>query len=210
MALSKIDVFQPQKFGINVVLDMVEQTGDIYPENTDEAANPRTWEDSVWKGKINMVNTVQITKNTDNDETMGYDRHTGNRITETNTRITGRTYEFSLTRTCVLFDAINRGIPNPTSDDALAAMSADSENGVPIYATDNPYVPMVLRIQRYSSTTRQLLSTEYLYCNVMATGEENYDGKILQPTITAEVQASTWNRAYNEKAFTKQTETPGE
>lgn len=206
MALTNVQIYSPQKLGFNVVIDVVEQSATYDPESDADAANPKSWDESVWQGKINMVNTVKVTKDTDNDETEGFDRHTLNRLKEKNTRVTATSYEFELTRTNLLIDALYHGVPNPTSAEALASMSAESENGMPIHATDNPYVPMVMRVQKYSSTTRKLLNTEYFYCNLLTTGEVSYDGKIHKPTMTAELVPSKWNRQYNTVDWTKQTE----
>lgn len=206
MAYTKIDIFHPHKEGYNVVLDIVEQNALRDPESTAETANPKSWEESVWVGEINMVNTVKMTKDTDNDETEGFDRHTTTRIKEKNTRITATSYEFELTRTNLLVDALAHGIPNPTSDEALAGMSADSTDGAPIFATDNPYVPVCIRVKVYSSTTRKLAWTEYFYAQLLTTGEVSFDGKIHKPVLTAELQTSKWNRKYNTADHTGQVE----
>lgn len=202
---SPIDIYKKKVTALNATLSIIEQDATFYPENTDAAANLKEVPDENWH-KLANVNTVTIRQETEDDPVEYFDADTHTRVEDKNTIIKNRYMDFNVVNHPVLFNAVYLGIPNPTSEEAAAAMSAGSENGFQLFASTDPKIPVGLRVQIFDNKTN-LQQTLYFYGLLLATGDMELNGKISQPTVQFEVKQSTWNRGYNTANFTGQTET---
>lgn len=204
MPYSDINIYQKNVIPINAVLHIVEQDDTLRPDNADAAADPKAIDESKWN-LVAEVNTFKVTQETEDDATEAFNADTLTRIASKNTQVKQRGIEFQVVSYPVLFDAIAMGVPNPTSAGTAALLGAGAEDGFPIFANSDPKIPVILRVKKYDNK-KNLLQTMYIYCSIYAAGEQEYNGKILQPTLTAEIQPSVWNKAVNTAAFTKQTQ----
>ncbi len=205
MAYSPINIFNKQILSVNARVDIVEQTANLHPDNTEESGSLKDLEESSWYNLAN-INTFTVTPETEDDEIEYFDANTLTRVKDPQTKITRYGIEMGVVNYPVLFDAIAAGIPNPTSAAAQEMLSAGSAVGAPIFASNDPDVPVGMRIRFYNAK-KGLLKTQYFYAKIKATGETEYNGKTIQPTINAEVQQSVHNLQFNEVALTGQTET---
>ena len=202
---SAIDIYKKKVTPLNATLSIIEQDSTIFPENTDEAANLKNVSEEKWH-KIANVNTVAIRQETEDDPVEYFDADTHTRVEDKNTIIKNRFMDFTVVNHPVLFNAVYLGIPNPTSAEAAASMSAGSTDGFQLFANTDPKIPVGMRVQIYDNKTN-LQQTLYFYGKLLATGDMELNGKISQPQIQFEIQQSTWNRGYNTAAMTGQTET---
>lgn len=200
---SVLDPYATQVHSVNADVSVTEQTATLRPGVSDTSASLISLPEEKWHMLAN-INTVTKTPSTEDDEREYWDRATKSRIKDPHTRFVGHTLTMSVVNKPLLFDAIANAIPNPTSPETLAQLSAESEDGAPIFAANDPYVPVALRIEYYDGNG-VLLYTEYLYAKIRATDAQEYNGKTQQPTITAEVQPSPHNRRKNTAAYTQQT-----
>lgn len=192
---------------VNAVVHIQAQSDTLNPENTEETAALVSLDEDSWQ-KLANINTFKITPETEDDEIEYYNPDTLNRIKDPQTSILRRNIEMGVVNYPVLFDAIVKGVPNPLSAESQAALSAGNTEGAQLFASNDPYVHVAIRITLYNAS-QQKLQTMYFYGKLKATSEVEYNGKTMQPTIEVEVQQSPYNRMINEVTLTKQTETPG-
>ena len=205
MPYSAIDLYATNTVKVNATVHIAALTDTIRPDNTETTGSLIALEEENWQ-KLARVNTFKITPETEDDEVEYFDQDTLSRVKDPQTSILRRTIEMSVVNYPVLFDAIVKGVPNPLSAEAQAQLSAESEEGAPLFRSNDPYVPVAMRITLYNAT-QQKLQTMYCYAKIKATGETEYNGKTQQPTIEAEIQPSVNNRLVNEVNYTKQTQT---
>lgn len=202
---SAIDIYKKKVTSLNATLSIIEVDGTYYPENTDSAANLKDVAAENWH-KIANVNTVSFRQETEDDPVEYFDADTHTRIEDKNTLIKNRYIDFNVVNHPLLFNAVYLGIPNPTSAEAAASMSAGATDGFQVFASTDPKIAVGMKMEIFDNKTN-LLQTLYFYGKMLATGDMELNGKISQPAIQFEISQSIWNRGYNTAAFTGQTET---
>ena len=204
MAYSAINIYNKHLIKVNATVDIIEQTATLDPDNSATTGSLKSVDETEWKNLAN-INTFKVTPETEDDEIEYFDPNTHTRVKDQQTDIIRYAIEMTAVNYPVLFNAIAMGVPNPTSAETAAMLSADSEEGAPVFANNNPNVPVGMRIKFYDNKTNHM-QTLYAYANIKATGEQEFNGKTMQPTLNAEIQQSVHNRMINTALFTQQTE----
>lgn len=200
---SEIKPYATNKQPMTARVFMVEQSATLYPESSAESASLTAIEDDRWNLLAN-VNSFTITPETEDDEVQYFDPNTLSWVKDPQTSISRRNITFNVVNYPALFDAIIKGVPNPTSAEGLAGISAGSADGAQLFASNDPAVKVAMKVEIYAKSNTKL-QTLWFYAKIMATEAVEFNGKTPQPTLTAEVQQSVWNRLKNEAAFTQQT-----
>ena len=194
-----LDRLHTNVLGIDAGLYVCEQTATRNPENGEDTGKLSNLADGTWKLMAN-VNTYQLSPEIQNDEKEFQDEGNSNvRVKINDATITRRTLEFNVVNYTPLFDAIVNGVKNPMSTDYGA------EQEVPIFENSDPYVPLCFKLIKRKKGVE--LQTQYFYGRLMVGDAVSYDGKIIEPKITIEVQTAKGghNVAINTAAFTGQT-----
>lgn len=202
MSYTPLNLYEKQILRQNAIVHIVEQDDTLNPDNSDTTGSLKGLEESKWNLLAN-INEITITPETEDDEIEYFDDRTKTRIKDPQTTITRHTVEMEAVNCPVILDAILKGVPNPTSAETIAQLSAGSEDGAPIFATNDPYVYVGVRVKVYDSNKRHM-QTWYFYARIKATEAVTLNGKTVKPKITAETQQSEHNRLFNTDAFTKQ------
>ncbi len=201
-----IDLNARQMVHVRATVYIVEQTAELKPGTAATTADLKQVAPDDWS-VLAAITSYKVSPKTE-DDPVGYtDPITHDWVENQQTLVTRRDITFNAVELTPLLDAIQKGVPNPTSAETRAQLSAGSTEGAPLFASTNPNVPVGVKIVCHNAN-RQLLETMYFYANIKATGEQEYNGKTtVKPVITMEIQPSPWNRKYNEAALTLQTET---
>lgn len=202
MAYSQLNAFLPRKIVGNMGIWLIPQSAVYSPDSTDETAALTSVPDEEWQN-VARCRTATYEVATENDEEDSYDAITKTRVKQENASVTARKWTFELERYTVAFDAMYQGVKDPLAPETQELLSAGGS--VPIYASNNPYLPVGLKLAMYDGE-QNLLKTMYMYGNVRCDGNQQFDGKIIRPTLTFEVEASPHNTQKNEAAFTGQSE----
>ena len=203
MAFTELKAFLPRKIVGNMAIYLIPQTPVFSPDNADETASLKTVAEEEWQN-IARCKTATYEVATQNDEEDSFDAATKTRIRMENASVTARKWTFELERYTVAFDAMYQGVKNPLSPETLEQLGAGGE--VQIYASNNPYLPVALKLVMYDGEGNEL-KTMFMYGNVRCDGNQTFDGKIIRPTLTFEVEASPHNTMTTTATFTGQTET---
>ena len=203
MAYSELNAFLPRKIVGNMAIYLIPQTPVYSPDNVDETASLESVPKEDWKN-IARCKTATYEVATQNDEEDSFDAPTKTRIRQENASVTARKWTFELVRYTVAFDAMYQGVKSPLSAETLELLGAGGK--VPIYASNNPYIPVGLKLVMYDGDGNEL-KTMFMYGNVRCDGNQTFDGKIIRPTLTFEVEASPHNVQTPTATFTGQTET---
>lgn len=203
MAYSQLNAFLPRKIVGNMAIYLIPQSAVYTPDSADETAALTSVPEEEWQN-VARCRTATYEVSTENDEEDSFDAVTKTRVKQENASVSQRRWTFELERYTVAYDAMYQGVANPLSPETQELLSAGGE--VPIYASNNPYIPVGMKLEMYDGE-QHLLKTMYMYGNVRCDGNQTFDGKILRPTLTMEVEASPHNVQKNEAAFTGQTQT---
>lgn len=203
MAYSELNAFLPRKIVGNIAIYMIPQTAVYTPETAEETAALTSVPAEDWQN-VARCRTATYEVGTQNDEEDSFDALTKTRVQKENASVNSRRWTFELERYTVAFDAMYQGVKDPLATETQALLSAGGE--VQIYASNNPYIPVGVKLEMYDGE-QHLLKTMYMYGNARCDGNQQFDGKIIRPTLTIEVEASPHNVQINEAAFTGQTET---
>lgn len=203
MAYSKLNAFLPRKIVGNMAIYLIPQTAIFSPDNADETASLKSVSEEEWQN-VARCRTATYEVATENDEEDSFDAVTKTRVKMENASISARKWTFELERYTVAYDAMYQGVKDPLSPETQELLSAGGS--VPIYASNNPYIPVGMKLEMYDGE-QNLLKTMYTYGNVRCDGNQTFDGKIIRPTLTLEVETSPHNVMENTAAFTGQTET---
>lgn len=202
MALSQLDAFLPRKIVGNMGIWVIPQSEEYSPSS--EAGDLTVVSDTEWQNVARCrVATYEVT--TENDEEDSFDAKTKTRVKMENAQVSARRWQLELERYTVAFDAMYQGVANPLSPETQEKLSAGAEVPVPIYASNNPYIPVGVKICMYDGE-QNLLKTMYFYANARCDGNQQFDGKIIRPTLVLEVETSTHNCMTLSAAFTGQKE----
>lgn len=199
MALEPINVYAENIISIDGALSIRMQ---------DETYNPKSDSplkeipDSEWHNLANVSSMQEILKTKDNPKRY-FSRVQLAAVENENSRITGRGWKFTCVNHSMLFEAIRLGVKDPTSAESLAALSADSETGFAFNASNNPYTPCILRVEKYNEDGK-LLQTLFCYAKVKCTEGSTYEGDIHDDVIEVEIVPSTQNRGFNTSLMTLQ------
>ncbi len=203
---SAIDLNARQMVHVRAVVHIVEQSDTLKPGTSDTNADLKALQEADWS-VLAAISSYKVSPQTE-DDAVGYtDPVTHQWVDDPQTIVNRRTITLNAADSTPLLDAIQKGVPNPTSAAAKAQLSAGSTDGAPLFASSNPNVGVGVRITSYNAAG-DLLQTMYFYANIKATGEQEYNGKTtVKPVITMEIQPSPFNRYFNEAAMTLQKET---
>ncbi len=205
MALNTTNPWVPQKISPKSAIYVIPQDGTFYPESTEATADLTKVEEGKWKN-IAAIKTVTYNQETEDDESQFFDAGTHLWVKEKNTQISGRTWEVEVERYTLFYEALLHGVADPLADETIAKMSAGEGEGLPIFQSNDPNVPVGVKMEIWDGSQHKLL-TRYFYAYLKASGELAQDGsKILRPKLTLELQASKWSVEKTEQIFTKQTE----
>lgn len=194
-----------QKIVPQSAIFVIPQDATFYPENTAEEADLSKVEEQTWKN-IGAIKTVTYNQETEDDESVFFDAISLQRVKEKNTQITLRTWEIEVERYTLFYEALLHGAKDLLSEETIAKMASGSEGGLPIFQSNDPNVPVGVKMAIYDLSQHKLL-TRYFYAYLKASGELTHDTtKILRPKLTLEQQASKWSILKTEKIFTKETE----
>ena len=205
MSLNTTNPWIPQKISPKSALYVIPQDGTYYAESTSATADLTKVADDKWKN-IAAIKTLTYKQDTEDDESEFFDANTHLWIKEKNTQITLRTWELELERYTLFYEALFHGAANPLSDETAAKMGAGEGEGLPIFQSNDPNVPVGVKLETWDGGQHKYL-TRYFYAYLKADGELAQDGsKILRPKITLELQPSKWSVEKTEQIFTKQTD----
>ena len=187
--------------GLNAIY-ILPQDDTFRPDNQAEEASLTAVSADKWKNLAN-INNAKYSQDTEDDAVAYFDAPTSSWIENDNTYVKKRTWELELYNYSVIFDALMHGVANPLSDESIAKMSAGEE--MEIFRSSEPNIPVAVRLEIWNRSQQKLI-TRYFYANLKASGDLDFDDKILHPTVTLEVQPSVHNKQTYTTAFTGQKE----
>lgn len=200
--LTAIDVWKPNITpGLNA-LYICPQDDTFRPDNQDEGASLIDLPAEMWKNLAN-INNAKYSQDTEDDPIAYFDAPTSSWIEQDNTYVKKRTWELEIYNYSPIFDALMHGVANPLSEEAIAKMNAGEE--MEIFRSSEPNIPVAVRLEIWNRSKQKLI-TRYFYANLKASGDLDFDDKILHPTVTLEVQPSVHNKQTYTTAFTGQKE----
>lgn len=199
---SQIDVYKARKIQGNVTIDAFAQTEVYSPDNDNEEADLSAVDATLWK---NIAACIDATCEpvTDQDPENHTNAITGTRYQTENVTVTGHIWRFRVERYTVFMDAMYQGVKNPLSDETAQKLSAGGSY-MP-YESNSPYVPVALRLT-FTNANGEVWKRMYMYGNLRADGAQTFDGKIIRPELTFEVEPSKHTKAVNEAPLTGQSE----
>lgn len=187
--------------GLNAIYIM-PQDDTFRPDNQDDAADLSKAPAESWKNLAN-INNAKYTQETEDDTISYFDAPTSSWIENDNTFVKKRSWELEIYNYSVIFDAMMHGVANPLSEETIAKMSAGEE--MEIFRSSDPNIPVGVKLEIWNRSQTKLI-TRYFYANLKASGDLDFDDKILHPTVNLEVQASVHNKQTYTTAFTGQKE----
>lgn len=204
---SNLDPFAKNVISVGSTVHIVPQSATLKPGTAEESASLKSVTAGEWKLLANISN-MKISSETENDEIQYFDAETQSWTKDPQTSVTLTKIEISAYNLPPLLDAMLKRVPDPLSEEAQAQLSAGSQDGAPFAQANDPYVHVGLKIVLYNKK-KEKIQEIFAYARIMVSGDQEYNGKTLQPTITAEIQPSPHNRILNTAAFTGQTASEG-
>ena len=187
--------------GLNAIY-ILPQDATFRPDNQDEAASLINAPEEKWKNLAN-INNAKYSQETEDDATAYFDAPTSSWVENDNTYVKKRAWELEIYNYSVIFDALMHGVADPLSEESIAKMNAGEE--MEIFRSSDPNIPVGVRLEIWNRSQKKLI-TRYFYANLKASGDLDFDDKILHPTVNLEVQASVHNKQVYTTNFTGQTE----
>lgn len=199
-----LNPYAPNEIGVNGGLYVCEQTAARAPRGaaaTSTLSNlPDFGEtDSPWQNLANVTD-FKIAPEIENDETDFWDEVVKVRVKKQNPTIIRRALSFTFTNYTPIFDAILKGVKNPTAGGYGAGQK------VKCFANNNPEIPLCFMLKQYDKGGKPL-QTLWFYGKILVTETVEYNNKIIKQPITIEVETSEYNELENTENFTGQTET---